>query len=163
MRIYQLTCETTVPRSIDETFAFFEDPRNLSRITPEWLKFTMKTGGVEMRKGAEIDYTIHWLGLPMKWRTLISGYEPPHSFEDTQIKGPYRLWVHSHTFEATRQGTLVRDSVSYSLPLGALGRLAHAAMVGRQLQGIFIYRQKMLAALFGEQEDRHRLPMIVSC
>jgi ligand-binding SRPBCC domain-containing protein len=150
----------TVDRSLGETFAFFEDPRNLSRITPDWLRFTIKTAGVEMRRGAEIDYTIRWLGLPMKWRTLITGYEPPHSFEDSQIKGPYRLWVHRHTFEAAGQGTLVRDSVRYSLPLGGLGLLTHAIAVRRQLEGIFVYRQKTLAVLLGEYPETRELPTI---
>lgn len=150
MRVYELHSEMEVPKSVKETFEFFEDPANLSRITPPWLNFVIRTPGpVEMKAGAEIDYTIRWFGLPMAWKTIITEYEPPFHFVDTQERGPYRLWVHRHTFHPAEGGTLVGDHVRYALPFGPLGRLAHAAMVRRQLREIFAYRQKALAEILG--------------
>jgi ligand-binding SRPBCC domain-containing protein len=148
-RQYQLRSELVVPRSIEETFAFFEDPRNLSRITPPWLNFVIRTPEpLIMRLGAEFDYTIRWLGLPMGWKTIITAYEPPHLFVDEQARGPYRYWKHTHTFEPTPGGTLVRDQVLYALPFGPLGRLAHWMVVGRQLEEIFSYRRRVLLEIF---------------
>ncbi len=147
---YLLRCRLLAPLPIEKTFEAFEDPRNLARITPPWLSFRVTTGGdIAMRKGAEIEYTIRWLGLPMRWKTLITGYDPPRSFVDEQARGPYSLWRHRHTFEAVAEGTIVTDSVEYRLPLGALGRIAHALVVGRQLKGIFAYRQRAMDGLLG--------------
>ncbi len=100
-----------------------------------------------MRKGAEIEYNIRWLGLPMHWKTLISNYDPPHSFVDEQVQGPYALWIHHHTFEETAAGTKVGDHVEYALPFGKLGEIAHAVIVKRQLDAIFQFRQREITKL----------------
>ena len=102
-----------------------------------------------MRRGAEIDYTIRWLGLPLRWKTLITAYDPPHSFVDQQVRGPYSLWQHSHSFEETPEGTVVSDRVDYRLPLGPLGGIANSLVVARQLRGIFSYRQRAMNDLLG--------------
>jgi len=137
-------------RSLQDTFAIFEDPYNLAKITPPWLSFKVTSKEhVIMRKGAEIEYTISWLGLPMRWKTLILEYEPPFLFVDEQAKGPYALWRHRHTFLPEPEGTRVTDQVEYALPLGPLGVAAHAVVVRKQLKEIFNYRQRELAKLLG--------------
>ncbi len=147
---YQLRCRLLAPLSIQDTFRAFEDPRNLSRITPPQLGFRIvSNGNLEMRMGAEIDYTIRWLGLPLRWKTLITAYDPPRSFTDEQLRGPYSLWRHRHTFEEDPAGTLVSDCVDYRLPLGPLGSVAHGLGVARQLRGIFEYRQRAMDRLLG--------------
>lgn len=139
----------TAPMPLREVFAFFEDARNLGRITPPGLKFRiLNPEGIRMRAGAEIDYVIGWMGLPMKWKTIIVSYEPPHRFVDEQARGPYKLWHHEHTFEETAAGVVIRDRVDYRLPFGIFGRIAHAVMVKRQLLGIFRYRQATIARIF---------------
>ena len=135
---------------IDRVFRFFEEPRNLTLITPPWLRFVIRgPGEIEMRRGAHIDYTIRWLGLPMGWTSVISEYDPPHSFADEQVRGPYSYWHHRHEFVSDGEGTIVSDRVHYSLPLGQLGRIAHALIVKRQLLAIFRYRQRAIARLLG--------------
>ena len=146
---YELECEMLVPRGIQETFAFFENPHNLARITPPWLRFVILSDGpIEMRAGAEIDYTIRYLGLKLGWKTLIEEYEPPFHFVDVQLRGPYKRWRHTHSFRPTEEGTLVRDHVRYELPLGPIGRLAHRFRVRSQLRSIFAYRRTALAEIF---------------
>lgn len=146
---YELECEMLVPNGVQETFAFFENPHNLARITPPWLRFViLSESPVEMRVGTEIDYTIRYLGLKLGWKTLIEEYEPPFHFVDVQLRGPYKLWRHTHTFRPTEQGTLVHDRVEYALPMGPFGRLAHRVRVRSQLREIFAYRQKTLAEIF---------------
>jgi len=145
---YRLQCSMTAPLLLAEVFRFFEDARNLGRITPPWLNFQiLDPEGIEMRPGAEIDYLIRWQGLPMKWRTIITQYDPPHSFVDEQLRGPYSLWHHEHTFEETAGGVVIRDQVDYRLPLGPLGRIAHAVMVKNQLLEIFRFRQGAIAQI----------------
>src|SRR5438132_13726224 len=128
--MYLLTCQMKVPAPVDEAFAVFESPYNLARITPPWLHFRITTPErVTIRKGAEIEYEIRWLGIPVSWRTVITKYEPPVLFEDEQTDGPYTLWRHRHGFEEVEDGTVISDQVEYALPLGALGRLAHYLVI----------------------------------
>lgn len=131
-----------------QVFAFFEDPRNLYDITPDWLRFVMKdrSSTVAVFDGAEFDYTIRWFGLTLPWRSRIGDYRPPERFMDIQLIGPYRAWQHLHTFDDTPEGTVMRDRVVYRLPLGGLGRLVHAAIIRRQLQEIFRYRARAIDA-----------------
>jgi len=158
---YELRCEMEAPAGLEEVFKFFEDPRNLARITPPSLNFKVKTAGkIEMRKGAEIQYTIRWLGLPMRWKTLISDYAPPRFFVDEQLSGPYKLWRHRHDFKVENGRTVISDRVEYELPMGILGRMAHAFMVGRQLRGIFAYRQRAIAGILAVPGVRFTDPVI---
>ena len=145
---YRLDCALIVPRTMEETFAVFEDPRNLARITPSWLNFRIRTPEpIVMAHGLVLDYRIKWLGIPMPWRTLITSYDPPFRFVDEQRRGPFSLWRHVHTFREVSGGVEVADAVDYQLPLGPLGTLAHSALVGRQLLAIFRFRQKAIGEI----------------
>lgn len=160
-----LHCRVTVPRARDEVFAFFERAENLNELTPPWLNFRILTPTpIPMCAGALIDYRIGLKGVPMRWRTHIAAYEPPHRFIDEQVRGPYRVWHHEHTFEeieigTVREGggrgiaTVVTDRVHYELkwPVhnNGLGRLVRARMVAPDLQRIFTYRSERMRALFG--------------
>ncbi|MEO7653795.1 MAG: SRPBCC family protein [Bryobacteraceae bacterium] len=149
MKIYTLRCEMKIPASQQDAFAVFENPHNLAKITPPWLNFRITSREpVAMRKGAEIEYRIRWLGVPIRWTTVIAEYEPPRMFVDQQAKGPYTLWRHRHTFEPVDGGTLVSDTVEYALPFGWLGRLMHRLLVARQLREIFRFRQRALLDLY---------------
>ena len=107
-----------------------------------------------MAQGAQFDYIIKWLGLPMKWRSRISKYDPPFCFVDEQLIGPYKTWHHEHTFSQTTNGVIVGDHLEYSLPLGPLGAIAQAVMVRRQLESVFRYRQNEMAEIFpGDTEE----------
>ncbi|MCC6964034.1 MAG: SRPBCC family protein [candidate division Zixibacteria bacterium] len=151
MKTYTLTAEQFVPRPLPEVFAFFERPENLAKITPPSLGFVIVTPTpIAMNAGALIDYTIKVMGLRLRWRTLISHYDPPHAFVDEQINGPYRLWHHRHSFREVEGGTLISDEVKYALPLGILGRIAHSLFVKRQLRGIFAYRAEVIGEKFNQ-------------
>lgn len=137
-----LETEFEVPLAQDEVFGFFSRAENLQRITPAQLRFEIITPlPIEMRPGALIDYRLRLLGFSFGWRTVISRYEPPHFFVDQQLRGPYRLWIHTHTFESTGSGTRIHDHVRYRLPLYPLGEPAHP-IVRMQLRRIFAFRQK---------------------
>ena len=145
---------------LEVVFKFFQDPRNLARITPPHLNFRITTSGVEMRKGALIDYQIRWLGVPMKWRTLITDYHPARGFIDEQLRGPYKLWRHHHDFQEANGVSVISDRVEYELPWGILGPVAHVLAVGRQLRGIFAYRQRAIAKILGVPGVRFTDPVI---
>ncbi len=143
--------EQWVPRPLQEVFLFFSDARNLEILTPEWLRFQILTPQpLEMTAGIQIDYRLSWHGIPLRWRTEITQWEPPHQFEDLQIKGPYQLWHHTHRFEVADGGTRIMDVVRYALPFGFMGRMVHALSVRRNIEAIFDYRREKIRALFGE-------------
>lgn len=162
MQTYHLRCELITSCCLLDTFEVFKNPLNLAKITPNWLNFQVVTKDVQMRKGAEIEYIIKWLGIPMHWKTLISGYDPPYSFVDEQAEGPYSFWRHHHTFEETPLGTRVGDHVEYALPLGVLGQVAHAVMVKRQLEAIFKFRQREIGNLLGGKTVEIAAPVITT-
>ncbi|MEO8798681.1 MAG: SRPBCC family protein [Polyangiaceae bacterium] len=148
--MHVLEREQLVARPRSEVFAFFSDAANLERLTPNSLKFRIKTATpIAMRAGALIDYEIKLSGLPMQWRTLIEVYEPESRFVDLQVRGPYKLWRHTHAFaDAPGGGTEMSDRVEYELPLGPLGSIAHALFVKRQLASIFAFRNETMKTLF---------------
>ena len=130
-----------VRSSLEETFAFFADAANLERLTPPWLRFTIKTPlPIGMGEGTEIDYRIELRGLPLPWRSRIDVWEPGVRFVDRQLIGPYRWWRHEHRFAAFAKGTLVEDHVEYLPRLRCLS----ARMVERDLARIFAFRQQAL-------------------
>ena len=144
---YRLERRQVVPRPLDETFAFYQDPRNLAQITPRWLHFRMvSTESLTMRRGLRVHYRIRPFGFPQRWTSEITEYDPPHRFVDEQVVGPYRSWRHEHMFRAAGGGTEIIDVIEYTLPFGVLGRAAHALLIARQLRAIFDYRMRVVAA-----------------
>jgi ligand-binding SRPBCC domain-containing protein len=146
MKEFTLEVEQWLPRPRGEVFPFFADAHNLETLTPPWLKFEVLTPPpIVMRPGLLIDYRITVHHLPIRWRTEIIEWNPPTSFVDTQLKGPYSLWHHTHTFEEREGGTLCRDRVRYR-PIG--GALINWLFVRRDVEKIFQYRQQRLRELF---------------
>jgi ligand-binding SRPBCC domain-containing protein len=148
MKTYLLEREQWLPRPIDEIFAFFSRPENLQQITPAWLDFGMVETPKELKAGTLIRYRLRWHGLPMKWTTEITEWNPPHGFVDRELKGPYALWNHEHSFAEKDGGTTMRDRVTYGLPLGWAGQIAHWLTVRRDVERIFDFRTETMARLF---------------
>jgi len=133
-----------IERPLEEVFGFYGDARNLERITPPWMGFEVMTPApIEMGAGTLIEYRLRLHRVPVRWRTRIEVWEPPRRFVDVQIKGPYSLWEHTHTFEEDGPGaTVIDDRVRYSIPFGPLGALADRLLVQRDLRQIFDYRRE---------------------
>ena len=154
MKTHQLKCEMWLDRPLDEVFPFFADAHNLDRITPPWLHFRILTPApIPMHVGSIIEYKLRLHGFPIRWKTEIAQWEPPYFFVDQQIKGPYRLWRHEHTFEEKDGGTLIRDDVTYAVPGWFLEPLIHTWMVKADVQKIFDYRQEQIRNIFPAGED----------
>lgn len=147
-RPFKLLHVQVVPRKLDEVFAFFSRAENLETITPGWLHFRILSIAPQpVQKGTVIHYALRMRGL--RWTSEITAWEPPNKFVDVQLRGPYKLWHHTHRFIAQGDSTRIEDEVLYDLPLGILGRLAHAVMVKRDVDKIFAYRQAKIHELFG--------------
>jgi ligand-binding SRPBCC domain-containing protein len=151
VNIHRLEREQYLDHPLVDVFAFFAEAHNLERITPPWLSFQVLTPDpIEMRVGTLIDYRLRVHGLPLRWTSRIEDWEPGRRFVDRQLRGPYGLWHHRHTFAESGQGTVVRDEVDYALPLGVLGDLAHPLFVRRDLERIFTYRHQAVPELLAE-------------
>ncbi len=145
MKTFKLTTEQLIEKSQEEVFSYFSDAHNLPEITPPWLHFEMLTPyPIEMEVGTLIDYQLKLRGIPVRWQSEITEWEPPHFFADEQRRGPYRCWIHKHTFVETDGGTLVGDDVEYAV-LG--GKLINKLFVRPDIEKIFDYRAQKLQEL----------------
>jgi ligand-binding SRPBCC domain-containing protein len=132
---------TVLEQPVEEVFDFFSRAENLELLTPPSLKFRIMTPlPIEMREGAIIDYRMRLNGVPMKWRSEITVWEPPHRFVDIQVRGPYILWVHEHLFVDLGGRTEMTDTVQYQVPGGLVEPLIHGLFVGPALCNIFDFR-----------------------
>jgi ligand-binding SRPBCC domain-containing protein len=151
MKIYTLEREQFLPIDIHTAWEFFSAPDNLSRITPEWMNFTVLSPVPEkMHPGMVVRYHVHPLGpFPMQWVTEITHVEEPCFFVDEQRFGPYKFWHHQHHFTPVEGGVKMYDLIHYALPLGPLGRILHHFVVQGKLNAIFSYRYAELQRRFG--------------
>lgn len=147
--LHRLHTSQHLPRPREVVFPFFADAANLEHITPPELRFHIVTPPpILMQAGTRITYRLRLFGVPFAWHTVITRWEPPSLFVDEQIKGPYRLWVHTHRFHDHGDGTRMEDEVIYRLPCFPLGELAYP-LVRRELRWIFSYRRQVIAELLG--------------
>jgi len=152
MRIREYQTELWLPLPPEKIFPFFADALNLEVLTPPWLNFKVLTPTpITMHEGTLIDYKLRVHGLPVRWRTRINLWQPPHRFVDEQLRGPYRQWIHEHTFEPQNGGTLCRDIVRYSV---LFDFLVHDLFVRRDVEKIFRFRSEALKRYFRAFEEK---------
>lgn len=155
MKRYFLEREQWFAYPLSSVFDFFSRAENLGRITPPWVHFQIRSPlPIPMAVDTRIDYTIRLAGIPMRWRTRVSVWEPETHFVDLQEHGPYARWVHTHFFEEHDGGVLMRDHVEYALPAGPLGRVVHALAVRAALQAIFDYRFRSVREILAQENPR---------
>lgn len=147
MIIFEFNRSLRLPCPLEDVFPFFADPVNLEYLTPSWLHFQLRSRlPIVMDTGTRIDYRLRLRGIPIKWTSKITAWEPPFRFVDKQLRGPYRLWIHEHLFEEHDGHTRASDRVHYAL-WG--GRVVQRLLVHRDLERIFAHRHKQLRARFG--------------
>jgi ligand-binding SRPBCC domain-containing protein len=148
-RLHILTASQQLDLPREQVFDFFAAAANLESITPPELQFQIVTPPpLAMQLGTLIEYRLQLFGVPFKWLTRISRWRPPHEFVDEQLRGPYRLWVHTHRFSSSGRTTRMEDEVHYQLPFFPVGELAYP-LVRWQLGRIFAFRRQAIARLLG--------------
>ena len=152
MATYQIFEELELAASLDEAWDFISSPANLKEITPDYMGFEINSTRLPEKifPGLMISYHVRpVLGIKMAWLTEITQVREPYYFVDEQRVGPYALWHHEHRLRQTDKGVAMTDLVTYRLPAGPLGTLAHRMFVKKQLEGIFRYRELALDKRFG--------------
>lgn len=152
-KVYVFKRVQRIPIPVETAWEFFSHPKNLFELTPPALnlKFTNELFGSAMYPGQVITYTVKpLLGIPLFWMTEIMHVDKPYFFVDEQRRGPYALWHHEHHFKAIAGGVEMTDLVHYAIPVGFMGRIAHALFVKKQLEEIFAYRFQKIEQLFGK-------------
>jgi ligand-binding SRPBCC domain-containing protein len=151
MKLYQLKTTQKLPISLEIAWKFFSNPANLSKITPPWLNFEVRTELPDkMYAGMIITYFVRpLLNIPQTWVTEITHVNEPNYFVDEQRFGPYKMWHHEHIFMNTEDGgVLMEDIVSYVVPFGLLGRLMNTLVISKKINEIFNYRKEVLLKMF---------------
>ncbi|MEO6820303.1 MAG: SRPBCC family protein [Ginsengibacter sp.] len=151
MKIYYFRASHFLPTDINTAWNFFSSANNLATITPPELDFKILTdlGNKGIYEGMLIDYTVKpLLGIPLHWKTEIQKIDKPFMFMDKQLKGPYKIWEHTHHFTEKENGVLMEDEVKYQLPFGFIGEIAHSIIVRKKIEGIFDFRRKTLDKIF---------------
>ena len=145
MSHFELERSQVVSHDLDETFAFFADPRNLEAITPPWLHVRILEAPERLERGSLLRYRLRLYGIRVRWLTEIESWQPPRGFSDRQLRGPYLLWLHTHRFAAAAAAkTEIYDNVRYRVPGGPL---APTRLVRRLVDEIFDYRADRLREL----------------
>ncbi len=148
--MFQYSSKQELPISMDEAWVFLSDPKNLKRITPDYMGFDILSGADrKMFPGQIIQYRLTpVLGIPFRWVTEITHVKEGEYFVDEQRFGPYSFWHHKHFIYPTENGVVMEDIVDYKIPLGILGKLAHMIFVKYKVKQIFTYREKALNEIF---------------
>ncbi len=151
--IYQLKREQHLHCSLEDAWSFFSTPNNLEKLTPESVGLKITHGASDtVHEGQIIGYKVRIAPLIwITWLTEITHVEHMHRFVDDQRVGPYKVWHHTHRFEPDGEGVLIKDEVTYVMPFGIIGRIAHRLFVKKQLRHIFDERKKLCDAYFNEE------------
>jgi ligand-binding SRPBCC domain-containing protein len=143
---FTLRTSLFLSRARERVFPFFADVQNLEIITPSWLRFKIVTPlPVLMRAGALVEYRLRLHGIPVRWKSEITAWDPPRRFVDEQRRGPYRAWIHEHSFEECPGGCMAHDYVRYLVPGG---RLVNFVFVQRDVERIFRFRARVMRKIF---------------
>jgi ligand-binding SRPBCC domain-containing protein len=152
MKLYRLETVQNLPISQKEAWDFLSDPKNLKRITPEYMGFEILSGASDkMYAGQIIQYIVTpVMSIPTKWVTEITHVDQGKYFVDEQRFGPYALWHHKHFIKPIHKGVEMIDIIDYKIPFGILGQLVHPIIVAPKLKEIFEFRKHALNEMFGE-------------
>ena len=149
--IYTLEASQELNISLERAWDYFSSPANLSKITPPEMGFDITSKVTKKAyQGQIITYKVSpFPFVKMNWVTEITSVKEKEFFIDEQRFGPYSMWHHEHYFEELPNGnTLIKDKVSYKIPLGVLGHIAQVLFVKKQLHEVFLFRFKRLTQLF---------------
>ena len=151
MGLFQFKQSMIVNATLDDVWDFISSPKNLKKITPEYMAFevTSKDLPEKIYPGMFISYIVKpILGIKTPWVTEITQVKELEYFVDEQRVGPYAIWHHEHFIKPGEKGVLMHDIVSYKPPLGLIGDIFNHLIINRKLEEIFRYRKQAIEKIF---------------
>lgn len=137
-----------IGKKVEDVFPFFANEKNLEAITPPWLKFNVLGKSADsLCEGCLIDYQLYLHGVRLRWQSKIIEWNEGSRFVDIQVRGPYRMWHHTHEFLGCGETTVMRDYVRYEIP--RLARPWLKSFIARDIQSIFSFRCSKISERFG--------------
>jgi uncharacterized protein (TIGR01777 family) len=153
---------SSLPVSVEEVFAYHERPGALNRLIPPWESVAIRQSDESLEVGSRVVMKTKFFGVPLRWVAEHTEYDPPNSFTDTQISGPFASWNHRHEFKAVGRYTSLCDCIEYRVPFGAIGRLAGGGIARGMLEAMFAYRHRLTHDDLTLQADRPADPVCVA-
>jgi ligand-binding SRPBCC domain-containing protein len=151
MARYHFHDRQVLPVSVTELFNFLIQPQNLEQIMAKAMRVKVISSSTPViEHGTVIDYTFQKNGIPLRWQSEITEFEPNVYFADLQTRGPFRYWLHKHILKPVAEGTEITDDLTFEPPLGILGEIAYHAFIRRDIERIFSLRKKRMEELFGK-------------
>lgn len=149
---WRLSCAQRVRQPLADVFPFYANARNLERLTPSFLRFRIRRVSSEpLAAGTLIDYSLRLHHLPVRWRSRIEMWDPPHRFVDIQMRGPFKTWRHTHEFRTDGGGTVIADVVQFDVHCRPLVPRPVREWLFSDLRKIFEYRRRAAERVFGEE------------
>ena len=134
--------ETHLENTIEEAFEWHERKGAFRRLMPPWELAEEVRADDNLKEGSQRIFKFPMGPVKMSWVAQHTAYNPPHSFEDIMLKGPFKSWHHTHSFEVTSDGNvMIHDKVNYKLPLGFLGNFVAGRMIKKRLSRMFTARE----------------------
>ena len=136
--------QSVIRASPERVFDFHEQPNVLTLLIPPYESARVIQSAKISEVGTQSIVETRILGpIKSRWVAEHTVYDPPHVFEDVQLKGPFRTWRHRHIVEPASDGAVLRDEIDYEPPLGFLGRLVAPFLIQKRLQKLFDYRHEV--------------------
>lgn len=125
-------------------FAFHEQANVLSLLIPPWERTRVIQSAKISDVGSQAIIETKLLGpLKMRWVAQHTVYDPPHLFEDVQLKGPFRSWRHRHIIKSHAAGAILHDEIDYEPAFGFPGRAVAPLLIQKRLERLFAYRHQI--------------------
>ena len=148
------TCRSIVAGRAADVFGWHERPEALLDLLPSrrFVRIERRTGG--LRDGGSVAFSIGIGPLRMPWEARHYGYVVGERFCDEQIRGPFRLWRHTHRFVAVgTEQTLYEDRVEYAVRGGRLVARLADPVVRHLLARMFARRHQIVRAACADARD----------
>ena len=131
---------SVIDATLDAITEFHKDPRALARLTPPPIIMQLHRDARQSLTEGEIEFTL-WFGpLPIRWIARHETGPKPCSFADVQLKGPLAYWRHEHIFTEVSGGVELTDRITLAHRPGPLGLLTRLAFDGLPLRLLFEFR-----------------------
>jgi ligand-binding SRPBCC domain-containing protein len=128
--------------SSNELFAWHIREGAFERLNPPWQQFKVIERKGNIKNGGTVKIKMKIAGrIYRPWLVKHSDYIEAKQFRDSQIKGLFSSWTHTHLFNSFELSScMLEDHIEYSLPAGALSERIASPLINKKLNQMFSYR-----------------------